>query len=122
MPPSLAEVIHLIRSRCDGAPGFITTETRLVSGLGFCSDDMEELLHEAEWHFGVRFPSDENALRELFSLRPHEYLLTAQESLPLSPAWVLCRLRGTPLPVQADISAGDFFRGLTALCLKGGEM
>ena len=69
MPPSLAEVIHLIRSRGDSAPGFITTETRLVSGLGFCSDDMEELLHEAEWRFGVRFPSDENALRELFSTR-----------------------------------------------------
>ena len=122
MPPSLAEVIHLIRSRCDSAPGFITTETRVVSGLGFCSDDMEELLHEAEWRFGVRFPSDENALRELFTLRPHEYLLTPQESLPLSPAWVLWRLRGAPLPVQADISVGDFFRGLTALCLKGGEM
>ncbi|NTZ39617.1 hypothetical protein EXW94_18310 [Enterobacter sp. JMULE2] len=122
MPPSLAEVIHLIRSRGDSAPGFITTETRLVSGLGFCSDDMEELLHEAEWRFGVKFPSDENALRELFSLLPHEYLLTLQDSLPLSPAWVLCRLRGAPLPVQADISVGDFFRGLTSLCLKGGEM
>ncbi|NTZ36263.1 hypothetical protein EXW94_24840 [Enterobacter sp. JMULE2] len=122
MPPSLAEVIHLIRSRGDSAPGFITTETRLVSGLGFCSDDMEELLHEAEWRFGVKFPSDENALRELFSLLPHEYLLTLQDSLPLSPAWVLCRLRVAPLPVQADISVGDFFRGLTSLCLKGGEM
>ncbi|ELN2579095.1 hypothetical protein RY966_004913 [Enterobacter kobei] len=120
LPISIAEVIHLIRSRCDGTPAFITTETRIFSGLGFCVQDIEELFQEAEWRFGVRFPADENTLRELFSLRPHEYLFTSLQSLPLSLSWLLCRLQDAPFPVQADISVGDFFRGLTALCLKGG--
>ncbi|ELN2578891.1 hypothetical protein RY966_004684 [Enterobacter kobei] len=119
---SIAEVIHLIRSRCEGTPAFITTETRIFSGLEFCVQDIEELFQEAEWRFGVRFPADENALRELFSLRPHEYLFPPLQSLPLSHAWLLRRLQDEPFPVQADISVGDFYRVLTALCLKGGEM
>ena len=122
LPPSLAEVIHLIRSRCDSAPVFITTETRLVSELGFCGEDIVELLHEAEWWFGVRFPADENALGDLFSLRPHEYFLTPQQGLPLSPTWLRCRLRGMPWPTQADIRVGDFSRALTVLCPKGSEI
>ncbi|MEP9012755.1 hypothetical protein [Enterobacter kobei] len=119
---SIAEVIHLIRSRCEVTPAFITTETRIFSGLGFCVQDIEELFQEAEWRFGVRFPADENALRELFSLRPHEYLFPPLQSLPLSHAWLLCRLQDAPFPAQADISVGDFYKGLTALCLKGGKM
>lgn len=42
--PPLAEVIHDIRSGCDGAPGLITTDTRLVSRMVFCSDDIEGCL------------------------------------------------------------------------------
>lgn len=110
---SLAEVINVIRSGCDGAPGLITKETRIVSGMLFCSNDIEVLLHKAEWCFGVRLPADENALRYLFSLQPNDYLLIPQLSLPLLLAWFGCAF--------ANADVGDFDARLTALCLNGGK-
>ncbi|MCY1700976.1 hypothetical protein OVA10_23490 [Lelliottia sp. SL45] len=121
LPPSLAEVIHLIRSCSDSCPAFITAETRLVSELGFCGEDIEELILEAEWRFGVKFPTAGGALRNLFSLKQHEYLVTPQQSLQLSPTWLLLQLRGESLPVQADICVENFYRGLISLWLNDGE-
>lgn len=122
LPPSLAEVIHLIRSCCDSCPAFITAETRLVSELGFCGEDIEELVLEAEWRFGVKFPSDEEVLRNLFSLKQHEYLFTPQQSLQLSPPRLLLQLWGAPFPAKADICVKNVYHGIITLWLNGGEM
>lgn len=72
----------------------------------FCSNDIEVLLHKAEWCFGVRLPADENALRYLFFLQPNDYLLIPQLSLPLLLAWFGCAF--------ANADVGDFDRRLTA--------
>ncbi|QLA06275.1 hypothetical protein HWQ18_07045 [Enterobacter ludwigii] len=122
LPPSLAEVIHLIRNCCDSAPSFITEETRLVSALGFSGEDIEDLFHDAELRFGVRFPSDEEALRQLFSLQHNQSLFSHKESMTILPHWLLHLFPGLPVSVQADISVGDFYRGLNTLFLNGGVM
>lgn len=120
--PSLAEVIHLIRNCCDSAPGFITEETRLVSVLGFCGEDIRELFLEAEWRFGVRFPDEEEALRKLFSLQQNQYLFSHKRCITILPRWLPYPYPGMPVSVQADISVGDFYRALYQVCQNGGVM
>ena len=113
-PPTLEEVIALVRRISGDHKTPINAGTRLEEDLHITGDDGVELLEAAEQAFGVSFFGDGVDFMELFELKENEYLFTA-EGLDLLGLDRLCRwLRNEPEPVVADLSVGKLHRIVVA--------
>lgn len=96
----------------------IDESTLLEEDLGICGDDGVELLEEAEKFFAVRFATDEEDFRSLFSLKENEYLFTSEGLDLLGICYFFRWLRGEPEPVVRDLSIGQLHQVLVKVRSK----
>ncbi|MGJ7470289.1 hypothetical protein [Kosakonia cowanii] len=118
MSPSVEEVIAFVREFSGCTRKAIDESTLLEEDLGICGDDGVELLEEAEKFFAVRFATDEEDFRSLFSLKENEYLFTSEGLDLLGICYFFRWLRGEPEPVVRDLSIGQLHQMLVKVRTK----
>lgn len=118
MSPSVEEVIAFVREFSGCTRKAIDESTLLEDDLGICGDDGVELLEEAEKFFAVRFATDEEDFRSLFSLKENEYLFTSEGLDLLGICYFFRWLRGEPEPVVRDLSIGQLHQVLVKVRSK----
>ena len=117
MSPSVEEVIAFVREFSGCTRKAIDESTLLEEDLGICGDDGVELL-EAEKFFAVRFETDEEDFRSLFSLKENEYLFTSEGLDLLGICYFFRWLHGEPEPVVRDLSIGQLHQVLVKVRSK----
>lgn len=118
MSPSVEEVIAFVREFSGCTRKAIDESTLLEDDLGICGDDGVELLEAAEKFFAVRFETDEEDFRSLFSLKENEYLFTSEGLDLLGICYFFRWLRGEPEPVVRDLSIGQLHQVLVKVRSK----
>ena len=114
--PTFNEVVTFIRSFAAlNEKKAIVSETKLDFELGITGLDGNDFLSEAENHFSVSFPSDEENFRRLFELDENEYLF-GPEGLDILGIGKLIRwIKKEPEPIVKDLSVGKFHQVLNKL-------
>ncbi|MFS2059152.1 hypothetical protein [Kosakonia cowanii] len=118
MSPSVEEVIAFVREFSGCTRKAIDESTLLEDDLGICGDDGVELLEAAEKFFSVRFETDEEDFRSLFSLKENEYLFTSEGLDLLGICYFFRWLRDEPEPVVRDLSIGQLHQVLVKVRSK----
>jgi acyl carrier protein len=89
-PPTFEGFAQFIREHTGvSQKKLITLETQFERDLGITGDDGDELLMATENRFGVRFVTNEYGLKELFNLKPNEYLFHSEGigCVPIGLLW-----------------------------------
>ena len=89
----------------------VSPDTQFERDLGLTGDDGNDLFVATEERFGVTLASERAGLRELFNLRPNEYLFQAE-------GWDLFPFRFTSLfggvePIVREFTVGELFEAVT---------
>lgn len=89
-PPTFEGFSQFIREHTGvSQKKLITLETQFERDLGITGDDGDELLMATENRFSVRFVTNEYGLKELFNLKPNEYLFHSEGigCIPIGLLW-----------------------------------
>lgn len=115
MDLTLEDVIAFVRKFTSCYRETIDENTFLERDLGVTGDDGVELLEEAENVFGLRFETEEEDFRAIFSLKENEYLFNSEGLDLLGIGYLWRRLRGKPEPVIRDLSIAQLHNVLVKL-------
>ena len=113
--PTLEQVVTLVRQSAGIDPATpVRGSARLQSDLGIWGDDVTHLLLDAENQFSVRFPTNSEESRELFSLKQGERVFKDEVHL-LTPLFALFRLLSAKSGDVRDLTVSELHAAICRL-------